>query len=101
LLLAQGDEDPDSMLVGKWGSLQSADQALNVMDFEEAARTVLPPAHFAYMASGVDDDATLRANHEDFAKYQIRTRRLIDVRSVNTSVDIFQKGARHAFMFLW
>lgn len=68
--------------------LQSADQALNIMDFEDAARAALPPAHFSYMASGVDDDATLRANREDFAKYQIRTRRLIDVRGVDTSVDI-------------
>lgn len=88
-LSAHDDVDPASMLVDRGMLLQSADQALNVMDFEVAARAVLPPAHFAYMASGVDDDATLRANHEDFAKYQIRARRLIDVSSVNTSVDIF------------
>lgn len=59
------------------------------MDFEAAARAALPPAHFGYMASGVDDDATLRANHEDFAKYRIRARRLIDVRRVDTSMELF------------
>jgi len=68
--------------------IQSADQALSIMDFEPAARATLPPAHFAYMASGVDDDATLRANREDFALYRIRVRRMIDVRGVDTSVEL-------------
>jgi hypothetical protein len=40
----------------------SAEEALNVMDFEAAAHKVLPPAHFGYLASGVDDDATVRAS---------------------------------------
>ena len=35
---------------------------LQVMDFEEAARRTLPPAHWGYMATGVDDDLTLKAN---------------------------------------
>jgi hypothetical protein len=33
-----------------------------VMDFEPAAMRALPPAHWGYMSSGVDDDATLRMN---------------------------------------
>ena len=32
------------------------------MDFEEAAWRALPPAHWGYMATGVDDDPTLKAN---------------------------------------
>ena len=43
------------------GVIMSAKEALQVMDFEEAARRALPPAHWGYMASGVDDDLTLRA----------------------------------------
>ena len=41
-------------------------QALNVFDFEPAAKKALAasPAHFGYLASGVDDDGTLRANRE-------------------------------------
>jgi len=41
--------------------IRSSDDAINVFDFEAVARNNLPPAHFGYMATGVDDDATLRA----------------------------------------
>src|SRR5216684_5357978 len=44
--------------------IASPAQALNVFDFEEAAHSKVQPGHWAYMASGVDDDATLRANRE-------------------------------------
>jgi hypothetical protein len=36
-------------------------EALNVMDFEEAAHSKVPPSHWSYIESGVDDDLTLRA----------------------------------------
>lgn len=53
--------------------------AINVFDFEAVARKVLPAAHWGYLATGVDDDATLRANREGFSKLYLRPRRLIDV----------------------
>src|SRR5205823_2719171 len=62
--------------------------ALSVFDFEAAARKALPPAHWGYMATGVDDDATLRANREGFSHYQLRTRRLVDTTNIDMSVDI-------------
>ncbi|MBI3423079.1 MAG: alpha-hydroxy-acid oxidizing protein [Acidobacteria bacterium] len=65
------------------------EQALNVMEFEAVARKKLPPAHFGYLATGVDEDATLRANREGFARLQIRARRLIDVEKINMSVRLF------------
>ena len=34
--------------------IASADQALDVFDFERVARATLPPAHFGYLATGVD-----------------------------------------------
>lgn len=64
-------------------------EMLNVMDFEAVARRKIPPAHFAYLATGVDDDATLRANREGFARYAMRVRRLVDVSRVDTSVTLF------------
>jgi len=51
-------------------------------------RKNVPPAHFGYMASGVDDDVTLRANREGFLKFQLRPRRLVDVSKVNMSTEI-------------
>ena len=65
------------------------DQALDVMDFEPVARKVLPVAHYGYLSTGVDDDATIRANHEGYSKFQIRSRRLVDVSHVDMSVRIF------------
>ncbi|MBV8496413.1 MAG: alpha-hydroxy-acid oxidizing protein [Gammaproteobacteria bacterium] len=69
--------------------ITSADQVVNVMDFEPLARAALPPAHFAYLATGVDDDRTLARNHEAFAHYEIRARRFADLRRVDTSRQIF------------
>ena len=63
-------------------------EAINVFDFEPVARQNVPPAHFGYMASGIDDEVTLRANRADFLKLQLRPRRLVDVSKVDMSVEI-------------
>ena len=62
---------------------------LNVMDLEPLARKALPPAHWGYMATGVDDDLTLRANREAFEHYQLRARRLVDVSKADLKTEIF------------
>src|SRR4029453_16920615 len=49
--------------------------AMNVFDFEEVAHRRVSPGHWAYMASGVDDDATLRANRDIFKNVQFAPRR--------------------------
>ena len=69
--------------------LASAKDALKVMDFEEAARRALPPAHWGYMASGVDDDLTLKANMEAFKRIQLKPRRLVDVSKADLKVEVF------------
>ncbi len=51
-------------------------------------RQNVPPAHFGYMASGIDDEVTLRANREGFLKFQLRPRRLVDVSKVDMSTEI-------------
>jgi isopentenyl diphosphate isomerase/L-lactate dehydrogenase-like FMN-dependent dehydrogenase len=71
------------------GVIMSARDALQVMDFEEAARRALPPAHWGYMASGVDDDLTLRANVEAFRHIGLKPRRLVDVSKPDLSTEVF------------
>jgi isopentenyl diphosphate isomerase/L-lactate dehydrogenase-like FMN-dependent dehydrogenase len=69
--------------------IKSAKEALQVMDFEPAARRALPPAHWGYMASGVDDDLTLRANIAAYGKIELRPRRLVDVSKPDLSTEVF------------
>jgi isopentenyl diphosphate isomerase/L-lactate dehydrogenase-like FMN-dependent dehydrogenase len=82
---------PDPLM---WGPLDAESlittpkEAINVFDFEPVARQNVPPAHFGYMASGIDDEVTLRANREGFLKFQLRPRRLVDVSKVDMSTDI-------------
>ena len=82
---------PDPMV---WAPPAGADliaspaDAINVFDFEPVARQKVPPAHFGFMASGVDDEVTLRANREGFQKFQLRPRRLLDVSQVDLSTEI-------------
>ena len=63
-------------------------EAINVFDFEPVMSKTVPPAHFGYMASGIDDEITLRANREGFLKFQLRPRRLVDVSKVDMSTEI-------------
>src|SRR6266576_6657593 len=63
-------------------------QALDVFDFEPIMRKNVPPAHFGYMATGVDDEITLRANRDGFRKFELRPRRLVDVSKVDISAEI-------------
>jgi isopentenyl diphosphate isomerase/L-lactate dehydrogenase-like FMN-dependent dehydrogenase len=71
------------------GLITAASQALDVFDFERVARKVLPPAHFGYLATGVDGDETLHANREGFANYGLRVRRMVDLGKIDTSVNLF------------
>jgi 4-hydroxymandelate oxidase len=69
--------------------ISSPDQALDVTDFEAAARKAIPPAHFGYLTTGVDDDGTVRANRDGYSRIQIRARRLVDVEKIDISQSIF------------
>lgn len=80
--LAQVARFPDKVI-------SSPQEALNVFDFEAAMQKAVPPAHFGYMATGSDDEVTLRANREGFQKFQLRPRRLVDVSKLDLRMELF------------
>ena len=73
-LLAQEQRLPDPMV---WAPrnldklIDTPREALSVFDFEPVMHKNVPPAHFGYMATGIDDEVTLRANREGFQKFQL------------------------------
>jgi len=73
--------------------ISSAAEALDVFDFEPVAKKKLPGAHWGYLATGTDGDETIRANREGYAKWDLRVRRLADLRGLDASVDIL--GTRY------
>ena len=75
-------------VASKTESIASAAEAINVFDFELAAKQALLPAHYTYLSMGVQDEFTLRANREAFGEIQLRPRRLVDVRGLDTSTEI-------------
>ena len=83
---------PDPVMWGSLGTqslITNPKEAINVFDFELVCRKNVPPAHFGYMASGIDDEVTLRANREAFLKYYLRPRRMVDVTKVDMSTELF------------
>jgi isopentenyl diphosphate isomerase/L-lactate dehydrogenase-like FMN-dependent dehydrogenase len=82
------------LLAGGWmaqdaGSPDTVADALSLPDFEALARRTLPPAHWGYMASGVDDDLTVKANRDGFTHFRLRPRRLVDVSRIDLKTDVF------------
>ncbi len=84
--LAQKTDQKDAAAADVIGTPAAA---LNVFDFEEAAHRKVRNSHWAYMVSGVDDDATLRANREGYQHVQLRPRRLRDATKVDMRVELF------------
>ena len=94
------DDDRAANIIERWGTLgepeqdlgelvATPDDALDIFDFRVTAERTLPPAHYGYIATGVDGDATLRANRAAFAELQLRPRRLVGVESIDTSTSLF------------
>jgi len=77
--------------------VEKPEDALDVFELEAVAHKNVAPAHFGFVASGADGEGSLRANRHDFNKFALRSRRLRDVRSVDTSITLF--GQKHSTPF--
>ena len=74
-------------------TIRTAREALDVFDFEPVARQKIPVGHWAYLASGTDDDGTIRANRDGFDRWALKPRRLVDVQRLDASVTLI--GTRY------
>lgn len=73
--------------------ISAPQQALNVFDFEPVAKKSIPVAHWGYLQTGSDDDATIQANRTAYQQWALRMRRLVDVSKVDASVTLL--GTRY------
>ncbi len=70
-------------------------ELVSLGDYEQRARTRLPAAAEAFLASGVGDELTVRANRDAFARVRLRPRALVDVSTIDTRLTLL--GREHAF----
>src|SRR5882724_7688760 len=77
----------------------TANQVLSVADFEALARAKLPPAHFGFLATGVDDDRTVFLNHDAYSHIEIRSRRFVDVSKLDTRCRVLGSDWKQPFYF--
>jgi isopentenyl diphosphate isomerase/L-lactate dehydrogenase-like FMN-dependent dehydrogenase len=69
-------------------NLSSARDAISVFDLEAVARKKLNVGHLAWLL-GAEDGSGYMANRRGFSRFQLRPKRLVDVRKIDTSVRLF------------
>ena len=69
--------------------LPALDDLVNVFEFEPVAKAKISHAAYEYVASGVDDEWTLRRNREAFGRIELRPHFLRNVRKLDLSLELF------------
>jgi isopentenyl diphosphate isomerase/L-lactate dehydrogenase-like FMN-dependent dehydrogenase len=62
---------------------------VNVHEFEEVAKRKLNKLAYDFIAGGVEDELTLRANREAYTHWHLVPRVMVDVSSVDVSLNLF------------
>ena len=65
---------------------------VNLLEYEDAARELLPQPIFDFIAGAAEDEVTLRRNREVFQRIQLRPRVLADVSHVDASTEILGRA---------
>jgi len=63
----------------------------NVLEFEDVAKTKLSKWAYDYIATGVEDEITMRANRAAYSRVWLRRRVMVDVSKIDTSLEILGK----------
>ena len=64
-------------------------------DFEILAKARLPPTAYDYVAGGVGDEVTLRANLQAWDALRVRPTALVDVSQINTGLNLLGNQMKH------
>lgn len=63
--------------------IKSPTDALDVFDFHNVAKHVLPTSHYGYLATGTDGNETLIANRKAFERVYLRPMRMVNTSNVS------------------
>ncbi|KAH7547047.1 hypothetical protein FEM48_Zijuj01G0265700 [Ziziphus jujuba var. spinosa] len=73
---------------GEYGDKKMESEPVNVKEFQELAKQVLPKMYYDYYAGGAEDQYTLKQNVEAFQRITIRPRILVDVSRIDMSTTV-------------
>ncbi len=62
---------------------------VNIHEFEEVAKRKLNKLAYDFIAGGVEDERTLRANRDAFGHWDLVPRVMVDVTNIDTSLELF------------
>lgn len=68
--------------------IKTPDEALDVFDFHNVAKHVLPTSHYGYLATGTDGNETLSANRRAFERVYLRAMRMVDTSQVDLATTL-------------
>lgn len=69
--------------------MDTVDGPVNIHEFEAIAKKKLDPRAYDFIAGGVEDEKTLRANREAYDHVFLVPRVMVDVSKVDTSLELF------------
>ncbi len=81
------EESLDAMQLPEF-LIKSPEDALDVFDFHNVAKQVLPTSHYGYLATGTDGNETLVANREAFERVYLRPMRMVDTSNVSLETNL-------------
>ncbi len=76
----------------------AADPLASVSDFERAARGRMSTMAYEYVSGGAGDEQTLASNQSAYGEIKLRSRVLVDVSRIDTSVHLFGRTLPHPIL---
>ncbi len=76
----------------------AADPLASVADFEKAARYTMSTMAYEYVNGGAGDEQTLAWNESAYSEIKLRSRVLVDVSKLDTSVQLFGRTLPHPIL---